>query len=82
MSTHVVVTSLSAHVTLRVGEMSAQFYVNREGLVPPVYVYSGGIGYQLRAFPPSLDDIPAGLREDVEKEVRKYQAKFLLKGDT
>jgi len=41
-------------------------------------VYSGGIGYQLRANPPSLDDIPALLREDVEKAIRKYQAKFLL----
>jgi hypothetical protein len=82
MSAHVVVTHLSAHVTLRVGELAAQFYVNRDGLVPPVYVYSGGIGYQIREFPPSLDYIPAGLREGVEKEVRKYQTKFLLKGNT
>lgn len=80
MSVLAAVTSLSAHVTINKGDMAAQFYVNRDGLMPPVYVYSGGIGYQLRAFPPSLDDIPAALREDVDKAIRKYQAKFLLVG--
>ena len=82
MSAHTVVSALAAHVTINKGDMAAQFYVNRDGLMPPVYVYSGGIGYQLRATPPSLDDIPAALREDVDKAIRKYQAKFLLVGNS
>jgi uncharacterized circularly permuted ATP-grasp superfamily protein len=82
MSTHVVVNSLSAHVTITKGDLSAQFYVNRDGLSPPIYLYSGGIGYMLRNKDAAIEFIPAELREDVEKAIRKYQAKFLLKGDT
>jgi hypothetical protein len=82
MSAHIVVTSRSAHVTINKGDLSAQFYVNRDGMQKPIYMHSGGIGYMLRSEDPRLDDMPAELREDIEKAVRKYQAKFLLKGDT
>jgi hypothetical protein len=82
MSAHVVVNSRSAHVTITKGDLSAQFYVTRDGLTPPIYTYSGGIGYMLRAKSPRLDDIPDALREDVVKAIRKYQAKFLLVGNS
>jgi hypothetical protein len=78
MSTHAVVNSLSAHVTVNKGDLAAQFYVNRDGLVPPIYLYSGGIGYMLRNKDAAIDYIPAALREDVDKAIRKYQALFLL----
>jgi len=78
MSTHAVVNSLSAHVTVNKGDLAAQFYVNRDGLVPPIYLYSGGIGYMLRNKDAPIDYVPAELREDVDKAIRKYQAKFLL----
>lgn len=82
MSTHSVVNSMAAHVTVRKGDLAAQFYVNRDGLVPPIYLYSGGIGYMLRNKDSPIEYIPAALREDVAKAIRKYQAKFLLKGNT
>jgi hypothetical protein len=79
MSTYVAVNSLSAHVTVNKGDLAAQFYVNRDGLSPPIYLYSGGIGYMLRNKDAGIEFIPADLREDVEKAIRKYQALFLLK---
>jgi hypothetical protein len=82
MSTHVVFNSLSAHVTITKGDLSAQFYVNRDGLSLPIYTYSGGIGYMVRSKTPRIDDMPTGLREDIETAIRKYQTLFLLKGNT
>lgn len=80
MSILAAVNSVSAHVTINKGDMAAQFYVTRDGLTPPIYLYSGGIGYMLRSKSATVDDIPAALREDVDKAIRKYQAKFLLVG--
>lgn len=82
MSVLASVTSISAHVTITKNGLSAQFYVTRAGLTPPIYLYSGGIGYMVRNKTPRIDDLPAELREDIEKAIRKYQAKFLLKGNT
>ncbi len=82
MSILAAVTSQSAHVTITKGDLAAQFYVNRDGLVPPIYLYSGGIGYMLRNKDSPIDYIPAALREDVDKAIRKYQALFLLVGNS
>ena len=82
MSVLAAVTSLSAHVTINKGDMAAQFYVNRDGLSPPIYLYSGGIGYLLRNKDATIDDMPADLREGIVKAIRKYQAKFLLVGNS
>jgi hypothetical protein len=82
MSTHVVVNSRSAHVTITKGDLSAQFYVNRDGMSKPIYMHSGGIGYMLRNEDPRLDDMPEALREDIDKAIRKYQALFLLVGNS
>lgn len=84
MSILAAVNSVSAHVTVTKGDLSAQFYVNRNGLTPPIYLYSGGIGYMVRGKSATIDDMPAELREGIEKAINKYQAKFLLttKGDT
>jgi len=81
MSMHVVVNSLSAHVTITKGDLSAQFYVNRDGMQKPIYMHSGGIGYMLRNEDPRLDDMPEELREDIEKAVAKYTALYILKGN-
>lgn len=75
------VNSLSAHVTVSKGDLAAQFYVNRDGLTHPIYLYSGGIGYMVRSKDATIDDLPADLREGIEKAIMKYQAKFILKGN-
>jgi hypothetical protein len=36
----------------------------------------------LRNEDPRLDDMPEALREDIEKAIRKYQALFLLVGNS
>jgi hypothetical protein len=82
MSIRAAVNSVSAHVTVTKGDLSAQFYVTRAGLTPPIYLYSGGIGYMLRSKDATIDDMPADLREGIEKAIRKYQAKFLLVGNS
>ena len=82
MSITAAVNSVCAHVTVNKGDLAAQFYVNRAGLTPPIYLYSGGIGYMLRNPHATIDDLPAELREDVAKAIRKYQAKFLLVGNS
>jgi hypothetical protein len=76
-----VVNSMSAHVTITKGDLSAQFYVNRDGMQKPIYMHSGGIGYMLRNEDPRLDDMPEELREDIEKAIAKYTALFILKGN-
>jgi hypothetical protein len=79
MSITAAVNSVCAHVTVNKGDLAAQFYVTRDGLTPPIYLYSGGIGYMLRSKSATIDDLPAELREGIDKAIRKYQAKFLLK---
>ena len=82
MSTHVVVGAFAAHVTITKGDLATQFYVDRHGMLPPVSVRSNGTGYSIRAKDPDVDLLPAELREDVAKAIRKYQAKFLLVGNS
>jgi hypothetical protein len=70
-----------AHVTLRVGVLVAQFYVTRDGLVSPAYVYDNN-GYSDKYVMNRLESFPAALQPEVTRLVQKYQTKFLLKGDT
>ena len=81
MSAQVVHGHQTTHVTLRVGVLVAQFYINRDGLVPPMYVYDRN-GYS-EAYPVhTLDALPASLQPEVTRLVRQYQTHHILKGDT
>lgn len=79
MSIFTAMNHLSVHVNLRKGDLSAQFYVTRDGLTSPVYLYSGGIGYMVRNKSPTVDQLPEALREDVQNLINKYQTYFILK---
>ena len=81
MSATVVQNSTSAHVTLRVGRVVAQFHVNRDGLIFPAYLYDNdgyGAAYILR----SIEAFPGALIPEVTQLVRKYQTLFLLVGNS
>jgi hypothetical protein len=81
MSATVIQNSGSAHVTLRVGMVVAQFHVNRDGLVFPAYLYDNngyGAAYILR----SIESFPPALLPEATQLVRKYQALFLLVGNS
>lgn len=79
MSVFTAMNPFSVHVNLRKGDLSAQFYVTRDGLTAPVYLYSGGIGYMVRDRSPTVDQLPEALREDVQTLINKYQTYFILK---
>jgi hypothetical protein len=81
MSAHVVQSSESAHVTLRIGTLVAQFYVNRHGLAFPAYLYDNS-GYSDKYTVNRLEAFPDALLLEVTRLVRKYQTQFILKGDT
>ena len=79
MSATVIQNSGSAHVTLRVGQVVAQFNINRDGLVFPAYLYDNngyGAAYILR----SIESFPPALLPEATQLVRKYQTLFLLVG--
>jgi hypothetical protein len=81
VSATVIQNSESAHVTLRVGVVVAQFNINRDGLVFPAYLYDNngyGAAYILR----SIESFPPALLPEATQLVRKYQTQFILKGDT
>jgi hypothetical protein len=73
--------SVCAHVTLRVGGLVAQFYVNRGGLVSPAYVYDNN-GYNDKYIMNNLEAFPAALLPEVTQLVQKYRTHLILKGDT
>lgn len=81
MSTEIIANSTSAHVTLRVGMLVAQFHVNREGLVFPAYVYDRN-GYSDKYIMNRLESFPAALLPEVTRLVRHYQTHYILKGNT
>jgi hypothetical protein len=81
MSTHVVQSGDNAHVTLRVGMLVTQFYVTRDGLRDPAYLYDNngyGNGYLVH----NLESFPAALQPELTRLVRHYQTLFILKGNT
>lgn len=82
MSTHAVVGAFTAHVTINKGELVTQFYIDRNGMTPPVFVRMGGTGYQIRAKDPDIDLLPAELREDAIKAIEKWRTYFILRGNT
>lgn len=82
MSTIAVVGGSVTHVTITKGELVTQFYIDRSGMTPPVFVRMGGTGYQIRAKDPDIDLLPAELREDATKAIEKWRTYFILKGDT
>ena len=81
MSTHVVQSGDNAHVTLRVGMLVAQFYVTRDGLVSPAYVYDNN-GYSDKYVMNRLESFPAALLPEVTRLVQKYRTHLILKGNT
>jgi hypothetical protein len=81
MSATVVQNSESAHVTLRVGVLVTQFYVTRDGLRDPAYLYDNG-GYGTGCLVHNLESFPDALLPEVTRLVRKYQTIYILKGDT
>lgn len=77
MSAQVVHGHLSTHVTLRVGLLVTQFYVTRDGLRDPAYLYDNngyGTGYLVH----KIESFPDALQPEVTRLVRKYQTKLLL----
>lgn len=81
MSATTVTNSTSTHVTLRVGMLVAQFYVNRDGLVSPAYVYDNN-GYSDKYVMNRLESFPAALLPEVTRLVQQYQTHHILKGNT
>jgi hypothetical protein len=81
MSTHVVQSSASAHVTLRVGQVVTQFHVTRDGLGDPAYLYDSN-GYGSQYLVHNLEAFPDALLPEVTRLVRHYQTLYILKGDT
>ena len=69
------------HVTLRVGVLVAQFYITRDGLVSPAYVYDNN-GYSDKYVMNRLESFPAALLPEVTRLVQKYRTLYILKGDT
>jgi hypothetical protein len=59
----------------------AQFYVTRDGLVSPAYVYDNN-GYSDKYIMNRLESFPPALLPEVTQLVRKYQAHFLLVGNS
>ena len=81
MSAHVVHSSGCVHVTLRVGVLVAQFYITRDGLAPPAYLYDHngyGKGYLIE----TIEALPDALLPEVTQLVQKYRTHLILKGDT
>jgi hypothetical protein len=81
MSATVVQNSESAHVTLRVGQVVTQFYVTRDGLRDPAYLYDNN-GYGSQYLVRKLESFPDALLPEVTRLVRHYQTLYILKGDT
>jgi hypothetical protein len=81
MSAHVVQGSENAHITLRVGQVVTQFYVTRDGLRDPAYLYDNN-GYGSQYLVRKLESFPAALQPEVTRLVRQYQTLFILKGNT
>ena len=81
MSTQIVQNSENAHVTLRVGQLVTQFYVSRDGLRDPAYLYDNN-GYGTGCLVHTLDAFPPALLPEVTQLVRKYQTLFLLVGNS
>ena len=69
------------HVTLRVGVLVAQFYITRDGLVSPAYVYDNN-GYSDKYVMNRLESFPAALLPEVTQLVQKYRTHLILKGNT
>ena len=68
------------HVTLRVGVLVAQFYITRDGLVPPAYLYDNN-GYGSGHLVHNLESFPPALLPEVTRLVQKYRTLYILKGD-
>lgn len=81
MSATVVQNSESAHITLRVGLLVTQFYVTRDGLRDPAYLYDNN-GYGSGCLVHNLEAFPAALQPEVTRLVRHYQTIYILKGNT
>jgi hypothetical protein len=79
VSATVIQNSGSAHVTLRVGQVVAQFNINRDGPVFPAYLYDNN-GYGSGHLVHNLESFPPALLPEVTQLVRKYQTLFLLVG--
>lgn len=81
MSTQIVQNNESTHVTLRIGPLVTQFYVTRDGLLDPAYLYDNS-GYGTGCLVHKLESFPAALLPEVALLVRKYQTKLLLVGNS
>ena len=80
MSTQIVQNSENAHVTLRVGQLVTQFYVSRDGLRDPAYLYDNN-GYGSGHLVHNIEAFPDALLPEVTRLVQKYRTLYILKGN-